>query len=300
MPVSVDEYRRVMGHFATGVAIVTTVHEGRIGGMTANAITSVSLDPMLLLFCADKRTRTHDMIDRSGVFAVNILTQEMRELSQIFAENGRPEEDRFNGVKYVTGKMGAPLLEENMGWIECRVAYRYAGGDHTIFVGEVVNASEQAGSPLIYYRGGYNALRQQDGSRDQPCSRRGVLLTHDLIFSTKVTSTARALGLEVTAAADLVRAAELCRDQRPGCVFIDLGVPNLNITAAVAQLRSAAGAVPTVAYGSHVDKARLDVACAAGCDEMLPRSRFSAELPALLRRYLDTAERGERGERDNG
>ena len=185
MPVSVDEYRRVMANFATGVAIVTTVHEGRIGGMTANAITSVSLDPMLLLFCADKRTRTHDMIDRSGVFAVTILTQEMRELSQIFAENGRPEDERFNGVKYVTGKMGAPILEENMGWIECRVAYRYAGGDHTIFVGEVVNASERAGSPLIYYRGGHNALRQQDESRDQPCSRRGVFLTHDLIFSTK-------------------------------------------------------------------------------------------------------------------
>jgi len=140
-------------------------------------------------------------------------------------------------------------------------------------------------------------MGQHDESSDQPCSRRGVLLTHDLIFSTKVTSTARALGLEVTAAADLVRAAELCRDQRPGCVFIDLGVPDLDITAAVAQLRRAAGAVPTVAYGSHVDKVRLDAACEAGCDEVLPRSRFSTELPALLRRYLDTAEQGGR---DNG
>ena len=84
--------------------------------------------------------------------------------------------------------------------------------------------------------------------------------------------------------------AELCRDQRPGCVFIDLGVPDLDITAAVAQLRSAAEAVPTVAYGSHVDKDRLDAARAAGCDEVLPRSRFSSELPAWLRRYLDTAE----------
>ena len=135
-----------------------------------------------------------------------------------------------------------------------------------------------------------HVMRQRDESSDQPCSRRGVLLTQDLIFSTKVTSTARALGLEVTAVADLVRAAELCRDKRLGCVFIDLGVPNLDITAAVAQLRSAVGAVPTVAYGSHVDKDRLDAARAAGCDEVLPRSRFSAELPALLRRYLDTAE----------
>ena len=143
-------------------------------------------------------------------------------------------------------------------------------------------------------------MDQQDESRVQPSLRRGVLLTHDLIFSTKVTSTARALGLAVTAAGDLMKVAELCRDQRHSCVFIDLGVPDLDITAAVAQLRRAAGAVPTVAYGSHVDTARLDAARAAGCDEVLPRSRFSAELPALLRRYLDTAEQGEQGEQDHG
>jgi len=137
-------------------------------------------------------------------------------------------------------------------------------------------------------------MGQQAESRDQPGLRQGVILTHDLIFSTKVTSTARALGLEVSVAADLVRAAELCRDKRPGCVFIDLGVPDLDITAAVSQLRSTMGTVPTVAYGSHVDKARLDAARAAGCDEVLPRSRFSAELSALLRRYLDTAEQGGR------
>jgi len=137
-----------------------------------------------------------------------------------------------------------------------------------------------------------HVMGQRDESRDQPCSRRGVLLTHDLIFSTKVTSTARALGLEVTSAVDLVRAAELCRDKRPGCVFIDLSVPDLDITAAVARLRSAAGSMPTVAYGSHGDKARLDADRAAGCDEVLPRSRFSAELPTLLCRYLDTAEQG--------
>ena len=80
--ISVDQYRRIMGNFATGVTIVTTVHDGSIGGMTANAITSVSLEPMLLLFCADKRTRTHDMIHQGGVFAVNILTQEMSRASQ--------------------------------------------------------------------------------------------------------------------------------------------------------------------------------------------------------------------------
>ena len=157
--ISADQYRRIMGNFATGVAIVTTAHEGRVCGMTANAITSVSLEPMLLLFCADKRTRTHDMIDRSGVFAVNILTQEMSELAKVFSDNGRPEEERFRGVQYHTARTGAPILDGNMGWIECQVTYRYAGGDHTIFVGEVVNAGERLGNPLVFWRGRYIQLR---------------------------------------------------------------------------------------------------------------------------------------------
>ena len=110
-------------------------------------------------------------------------------------------------------------------------------------------------------------------------SQRAVLLTTDLIFSTKVTETARALGLEIAVAADVEQAAELCRGEPPGCVFIDLGIPDEEITSVVLRLRSAAGTVPTVAYGSHVDKARLDRARAAGCDEVLPRSKFSTELP---------------------
>ena len=165
MAVTVEQYRHVMGNFATGVTIVTTAYKGRLAGMTANAITSVSLDPMLLLFCADKRTRTHDVIDRSGIFAVNILSEKMSELAKIFAENGRPQEERFRGLKYSTAKTGAPILEGNVGWIECRVVYRYAGGDHTIFVGEVVNANQGEGNPLILHRGRYTALRQRDLSR---------------------------------------------------------------------------------------------------------------------------------------
>lgn len=123
-------------------------------------------------------------------------------------------------------------------------------------------------------------------------SQRAVLLTSDLIFSTKVTGTARALGLEIAVAADVEKAAELCCGEPPGCVFIDLGLPGLEISSVVSRLRSAAGTVPTVAYGSHVDKARLDQARVAGCDEVLPRSKFSAELPALLRRFLNAVGRG--------
>jgi CheY-like chemotaxis protein len=121
---------------------------------------------------------------------------------------------------------------------------------------------------------------------DQPKIRRGVLLTANLLFSTMVTGTASAVGQEVAVAADLAEAVELCHARPTAYVIIDLGMTEIEIETAVIQLRGAAGAVPIVAFGSHVDKALLDKARAAGCDEVLPRSRFSSELPSLLRRIF--------------
>ena len=122
---------------------------------------------------------------------------------------------------------------------------------------------------------------------DQPKARRGLLLTTNLLFSSMVTGTAAALGHEVAVAGDVAEAVELCRDRPSAYVIIDLGLAEVEVAPAVARLREAAGAVPVIAYGSHVDKARLDEACAAGCDEVLPRSKFSTELPAILRRNFD-------------
>jgi CheY-like chemotaxis protein len=122
---------------------------------------------------------------------------------------------------------------------------------------------------------------------DQPQTRRGVLLTANLLFSTMVTGTASALGQEVTVAGNLAEAVELCRGRPSAYIIIDLAMAEIEIGTAVARLREAAGAVPMIAFGSHVDKARLDEARAAGCDEVLPRSKFSADLPALLRRCFD-------------
>lgn len=126
----------------------------------------------------------------------------------------------------------------------------------------------------------------------QPKTRRGVLLTTDLLFSTKVTGTASALGQEVAVAGNAAKAVLLCRARPCAYVIIDLGMAEIEMETAVTQLREAAGAVPTIAYRSHVDKARLDEARAAGCDEALPRSQFGAELPALLRRYFDGNRQG--------
>lgn len=131
-----------------------------------------------------------------------------------------------------------------------------------------------------------NVMLKPSGTR----SRRAVLLTSDLIFSSMVTGTARALGLEISVVADVEKAGELCCGEPLGCIFIDLGFPGLDINSAVSRLRIAAGSVPTVAYGAHVNKARLDQARIAGCDKVLPRSKFSAELPDLLRRYLGAPE----------
>ena len=122
---------------------------------------------------------------------------------------------------------------------------------------------------------------------DEPKTRRGVLLTANMLFSSMVTGTASALGQEVAVAGDVAKAADLCRARPAAYVIIDLAMAEIEIGTTVARLREAAGAVPMIAFGAHVDKARLDEARAAGCVEVLPRSKFSSELPALLRRYFD-------------
>lgn len=111
------------------------------------------------------------------------------------------------------------------------------------------------------------------------------MVTTTLLLSTMVTGTASALGQEVAVACAVAEAVALCRARPSSCVIFDLGMTEIGGEAAVAQLREAAGAVPFLAFGSHVDKARLNEARSAGCAEVLPRSKFSTELPALLRRY---------------
>lgn len=125
------------------------------------------------------------------------------------------------------------------------------------------------------------AYRPSGGSR-------GLLLTDDLIFSTKVTGTADAVGCRVTVTDDVERAAELCRAEPPRCILLDLSVPGLEIDAVVQRLRAASAGAPVIAYGSHVDRQRLEAASRAGCHEVLPRSKFSGSLVALLQRYLNS------------
>lgn len=155
MSIEAYEFRRVLGHFVTGVVVVATRVPGRDEpcGLTASSVASVSLDPPLVLVCVDKGADSHDCILEAGFFSLNILAAGQEDVSRRFASWDL--EAKFQGVGYRTGETGAPILEESLAWLDCRVWASYPGGDHTIFVGEVVAGDAEDGVPLVYYRGGY-------------------------------------------------------------------------------------------------------------------------------------------------
>ena len=151
-----NDLRRVMGHFATGVTVVTTHDgQGRCYGLTANAVSSVSLDPPLVLVCVDKCAESYPAFDLSQVFVVNILGEHQEELSRRFAVSGG---DKFVDLACRSGGTGAPILEGALAHIECRVVAAHDAGDHTIDVGEVESADAGEGRPLLFFRGRYHQL----------------------------------------------------------------------------------------------------------------------------------------------
>jgi flavin reductase (DIM6/NTAB) family NADH-FMN oxidoreductase RutF len=159
MAIDAARFRQIFGHFATGVTVITTAHEGWLHGMTANAITSVSLDPLLLLICVDQTAHTHGQLTNAGRFAVNILGEDQEDLSRLFANTQEPERDSLRGASYHFGVHGAPVLDKCLAYLECEVADRCEGGDHTIFIGSVLEGDlVQEAAPLIFYRGGYRRL----------------------------------------------------------------------------------------------------------------------------------------------
>lgn len=154
---SIDEFRfrQALGHFASGVTVVTTEHEGRLYGMTVSSFASLSLKPPLILICVDNAVNTHAAITAARRFAVNVLEQGQEHLSRRFATH---EDNKFIGVAWHTGQFGLPVLEGVLTVIECQLRDTYPGGDHTIFIGEVMDAEINQGSPLLYYRRGYHEL----------------------------------------------------------------------------------------------------------------------------------------------
>lgn len=156
MTIPPDEFRRIMGLFATGVTIVTLLDDaGRPQGLTANSVTSVSLNPPLLLVCVDRGAVCFPCFKEGRGFAVNILAEEQEALSRRFASR---VEDKFEGLTHRPGVLRSPLLKDCLGYLECRIVQAYPGGDHVIFVGEVLRGKAAEGRALLFYRGKYAHL----------------------------------------------------------------------------------------------------------------------------------------------
>jgi flavin reductase (DIM6/NTAB) family NADH-FMN oxidoreductase RutF len=154
--VDAAQFRQLLGRFATGVSILTvTASDGRLLGMTANSLASVSLYPPLISVCVDHEAEMHGVILQVEQFAVNVLSSSQETLARRFADK---HEDRFDGVGYQVTPDGLILLGGALAHIECQRYADYPGGDHTIVLGRVVGGSTGKGRPLLYYRGGYAAL----------------------------------------------------------------------------------------------------------------------------------------------
>jgi flavin reductase (DIM6/NTAB) family NADH-FMN oxidoreductase RutF len=154
-------FREVFGRFATGVAVITSAGadgEHSTGGMTANAICSLSLDPLLALVCFENRARTLPIVRAAGRFAINLLSAEQQRLAGVFASK-LPESEKLDGVahRYVDG---VPVLEGALAWATCELQELIAGGDHTVAFGRVLGLglAEPPAEPLLWYAGGYHAL----------------------------------------------------------------------------------------------------------------------------------------------
>ena len=155
MAVDDAQFKLAMSHFASGVTIVTTEHQGKPFGMTVASFASLSLHPPLVLVCIEKAVKSHDAIAAAGKFAVNILEHGQSELSNRFASR---IDDKFAGVETHRGDLDVPLLVNALTSIECSVHAQLPGGDHSIFVGEVQRIHTTEGNPLIYFRSGYHRL----------------------------------------------------------------------------------------------------------------------------------------------
>lgn len=159
MAIDSDQFRSVLGRFASGVTVLTIRNgDGSDHGMTASAFCSVSLEPPLILACVDRSTEMHTLIEPATHFGVSVLAEGQEALSRRFAE--LPGVGRFDGVGYTRADSGVVLLDDAIAHLECRCVERHQAGDHSIFIGEVESAAVHQGRPLLYYRGGYAQLER--------------------------------------------------------------------------------------------------------------------------------------------
>ena len=146
-------YRTVLGHFATGVVLVTAIDCAEPVGMACNSFTSVSLEPPLVLFCAAKSSSTWPRIQAAGKWAANFLDEDGEEICRLFAQKGA---DRFSHVAFTPGRTGSPVVEDALAFVDCETVAEHDAGDHIVVVGRVIELGyRHEGKPLLFYRGGY-------------------------------------------------------------------------------------------------------------------------------------------------
>jgi flavin reductase (DIM6/NTAB) family NADH-FMN oxidoreductase RutF len=153
--VDTELFREVFGRFATGVAVITSAGPAGEGGMTANALCSLSLEPLLALVCFENQARTLPIVREAGRFGVNILASGQEELARVFASK-LPEAEKLEGVDHHFDA-GVPVIDGALAWAACELRELIAGGDHTIAIGEVVAMGLGGGRPLLWYSGRYHA-----------------------------------------------------------------------------------------------------------------------------------------------
>lgn len=148
-------FREVFGRFATGVAVITSASTGASGGMTANALCSLSLDPLLVLVCFDEEARTLPIVREARRFGVNVLSAEQEELARVFASK-LPESEKLELVEHrIEG--GVPVIAGSLAWAACELRELIPGGDHVVAIGEVLSMGLGEGDPLLWYGGRYHA-----------------------------------------------------------------------------------------------------------------------------------------------
>ena len=155
MSIDRNQFFELMSHFASGVTVVTTMHQGRPTGLTVSAFASLSASPTLVLVSVETAVPPCAAINEAGMYAVNILAEDQAELSNAFA---RPVADKFGDRPYTLGQAGLPLIPGALAYLECRVTAAVPGGDHTIFIGEVLHGGTRTGRPLLYFQRAYHGL----------------------------------------------------------------------------------------------------------------------------------------------
>jgi flavin reductase (DIM6/NTAB) family NADH-FMN oxidoreductase RutF len=152
-----------MGCFATGVTIITVDLEGEVHGMTANALASVSLDPLLLLVCVDHSARTHAHLHAKKRFGINILAEQQRVISEYYARpvNSHEDAEAEAGARFDRTAHGTPILQGALAYLECKLRSAQEAGDHTVFIAEVEDVVVRPGEPLLFFRGRYRKIGEE-------------------------------------------------------------------------------------------------------------------------------------------